>query len=80
LYTANFFSQFYQAEADEVLDIRLSNHFAGIAEGMNLIHMWHFINDSVVPTAQSEATRMVNEVIGDYMLHSEEMLIENNPI
>ena len=80
LYTANFFSQFYQAEADEVLDIRLSNHFAGIAEGMNLIHMWHFINDSVVPTAQSEATRMVNEVIGDYMLHSEEMVIENNPI
>ncbi|MDA1383033.1 MAG: hypothetical protein O3A22_03940 [Bacteroidetes bacterium] len=80
LYTANFFSQFYQAEADSLLDIRLSNHFAGIATGFNLIHMWHFINEGVVPTAQSEATRMVNEVIGDYMLLSEEMVIENNPM
>lgn len=80
LYTANFFSQFYQAEADSLLDIRLSNHFAGIATGFNLIHMWHFINEGVVPTAQSEATRMVNEVIGDHMLLSEEMVIENNPM
>lgn len=80
LYTANFFSQFYQAEADDLLDIRLSNHFAGIATGFNLIHMWHYINNTVVPTAQSEATRMVNEVIGNQMLHSEEMVIENNPI
>jgi hypothetical protein len=80
LYTANFFSQFYQAEADSLLDIRLSNHFAGIATGFNLIHMWHYINEAVEPTAQSEATRMVNEVIGDHMLHSEEMVIENNPI
>jgi len=80
LYTANFFSQFYQAEADNLLDIRLSNHFAGIATGMNLIHMWHFINEGVEATAQSEATRMVNEVIGERMLHAEEMVIENNPI
>jgi hypothetical protein len=63
-----------------MLDIRLSNHFAGIAEGMNLIHMWHYINNTVVPTAQSEATRMVNEVTGNQMLLSEEMVVENNPI
>jgi len=82
LYTANFFSQFYQAEADDLLDIRLSNHFAGIATGFNLIHMWHYntTTQTVSPTAQSEATRMVNEVIGEYMLHSEEMVIENNPM
>ena len=80
LYTANFFSQFYQAEADNILDIRLSNHFAGIAEGMNLIHMWHYMNNIVIPTAQSEATRMVNEVTGEEMLLSEEIVIENNPI
>ena len=80
LYTANFFSQFYQADADDLLDIRLSNHFAGIASGFNLIHMWHYINNAVVPTAQSEATRMVNEIIGNQMLHSEDMVIENNPL
>ena len=82
LYTANFFSQFYQAEADSLLDIRLSNHFAGIATGFNLIHMWHYntTTQTVTPTAQSEATRMVNEVIGDHMLLSEEMVIENNPM
>ncbi|PCJ81038.1 MAG: hypothetical protein COA49_06975 [Bacteroidetes bacterium] len=84
LYTANFYSQFQQAQADDILDIRLSNHFAGITLGTNLIHMWHYnLNSSLGPiihTPQSEATRMVQDVIGDQMLHSSEILISNNPI
>lgn len=84
LYTANFYSQFQQAQADGSLDIRLSNHFAGIAEGNNLIHMWHYNQGNtptpIISTPQSEATRLVQDIIGDHMLHSSEIIIENNPI
>ena len=80
LYTANFLGQTYQAQANNNLDIRLSNHFAGVATGNNLIHMWHFNNNTLESTPQGEATRMVNEVIGENILLSSEINIEGNPI
>ena len=79
LYTANFYSQFQQAQANGELDIRLSNHFAGVASGNNLIHMWHH-NGTLESTPQSEATRLVQDVIGDQMMVSSDIIIENNPI
>ena len=80
LYTANFYSQFYQAQADGILDVRLSNHFAGVASGLNLIHMWHFNNNTLQSTPQSESTRMVNDVLGAQTIISNDLLIDDNPI
>ena len=82
LYTANFFSQFYQVEADEELDLIALNHFAGIATGNNLIHMFHYngLNpegDRVEVTPQAEAFRMVNDVLGDQMFQSSALEFED---
>ena len=83
LYTANFYSQFTQAHADEILDLRVSNHFAAVATGNNLIHMYHHVDgpsgDFVVVTPQAEALRMVNNVMGENVLPYSAYEVSDNP-
>ena len=82
LYTANFFAQFYESNQYDSIDLRASNHFAGVAEGNNLIHTFHYRPslDSIITTPQSHAIRMVNSTIGENLIYKDTTLITGNPI
>ena len=60
LYTANFYTQFYDAYIKNEVDLRLNNHFALIATGNNLIHILldNEVHDST--GAQSTVSKNVN--------------------
>ena len=81
LYTANFFAQFYESNQYDSIDLRASNHFAGVAEGNNLIHTFHYNPslDSIITTPQSHAIRMVNSTIGENLIYKDTTLITGNP-
>jgi hypothetical protein len=83
LFTANFFSQCTQAHADELIDLRVSNHFACLATGSNLIHMYHHVDgpsaDTTLITPQAEALRMVNRVMRNNLLPSSAYAVTDNP-
>lgn len=83
LFTANFYSQCTQAHADELIDLRVSNHFACLATGNNLIHMYHHVDgpsaDSTLITPQAEALRMVNKVMRNNLLPSSAYAVTDNP-
>jgi hypothetical protein len=81
LYTANFYTQFYEATQHNLVDLRVSNHFAGVAEGNNLIHMFHYkpAIDSTLTTAQSNATRIINNTLNDNLIYIDTTSITGNP-
>jgi hypothetical protein len=81
LYTANFFAQFYESSQYDSVDLRVSNHYAGVAEGNNLIHTFHYNPslDKVITTSQSHAIRMVNSTIGENLIYKDKALITGNP-
>jgi hypothetical protein len=83
LYTANFFSQFYEANRNGSVDLRVSNHFAGISPGSNLIHFFHWDgnspSDPLEITPQSEAMRIMNSTIGDNLVPIDSALISGVP-
>ncbi|MDP6909767.1 MAG: hypothetical protein QF371_09680, partial [Flavobacteriales bacterium] len=70
LYVANFFTQFYEAQRNESIDLRVCNHFATVAQGFNLIHLFHYdgLISGVSTTAQSEAIRITNNAIGENLI------------
>ena len=82
LYTANFFAQCYESNQYELIDLRVSNHFAGVAEGNNLIHTFHYNPsiDSITTTPQSHAIRMTNSTIGENLIYQDTTLITGNPM
>jgi len=81
LYTANFYTQFYDAYVKNEVDLRLNNHFALIATGNNLIHMFHYndATNSVITTPQSEATRIINDAIKDNLIIEDSATINGMP-
>lgn len=81
LYTANFYTQFYDAYIKNEVDLRLNNHFALIATGYNLIHMFHYndATNSVISTPQSEATRIINNAIKDNLIIEDSSTINGMP-
>ena len=81
LYTANFYTQFYDAYVKDEIDLRLNNHFALIATGNNLIHMFHYndATNSVITTPQSEATRIINDAIKDNLIIEDSTTINGMP-
>ena len=81
LYTANFFAQFYESNQYDSVDLRVSNHYAGVAEGNNLIHTFHYKPslDSILTTPQSHAMRIVNSTIGENLIYKDTTLITGNP-
>jgi len=81
LYTANFYTQFYEAMQQNIVDLRVSNHFAGVAEGYNLIHMFHYYSnlDTTFTTAQSHATRIMNNALDGNLIDIDTTSITGNP-
>ena len=81
LYVANFFLQSYEAERNGSINLKCSDHFAGVAEGTNLIHLFHYYGqtNSVFITPQSEAIRMVNEAVGENYVFIDTAAITGNP-
>ena len=81
LYTANFYTQFYEAMQQNLVDLRVSNHFAGVAEGYNLIHMFHYYSnlDTTLTTAQSHSTRIVNNALDGNLIYIDTTSISGNP-
>ena len=81
LYAANFFAQNYESTQYDLVDLRVSNHYAGVAEGNNLIHTFHYNPslDSTLTTSQSHAIRMVNSTIGENLIYKDTTLITGNP-
>jgi hypothetical protein len=81
LYTANFFAQSYESNQYDSVDLRVSNHYAGVAEGNNLIHTFHYnpAMNNVITTSQSHAMRMVNSTIGENLIYKDTTLISGNP-
>lgn len=81
LYTANFFAQFYESNQYDLVGLRVSNHYPGVAEGNNLIHTFHYnpALAGVITTSQSHAMRMVNSTIGENLIYKDTTLITGNP-
>tara|TARA_B100000795_G_scaffold107866_1_gene79649 strand:+ start:1795 stop:3978 length:2184 start_codon:yes stop_codon:yes gene_type:complete len=81
LYTANFLAQFYESNQYDLVDLRVSNHYAGVAEGNNLIHTFHYKPSlgSILTTPQSHAMRIVNSAIGENLIYQDTALITGNP-
>ncbi len=82
LYAASFYTQFYQAAKAGEVDLRVNNHFASIASGNNLIHLFHYkpATHSVEVSAQANAIRMVNEAIGENYFDFDSVMVTGNPM
>ncbi len=66
VYVASFFANLFEKSLEEVIDLRVNNHFALIASGNNFIHLFHS-NAILEMSAQGKATALVMESVGEHM-------------
>jgi hypothetical protein len=79
LYAANFLAELYEAENTGTMDLVVNNHFATIASGTNLIHLFHNNQGTLDVRPQAHAMRMVNNSIGNNIVLLDSLDIANLP-
>lgn len=66
VYVASFFANLFEKSLEELIDLRVNNHFALIASGNNFIHLFHN-NATLEMSVQGKATALVMETVGEHM-------------